>query len=131
MYQSNDQFGAATRQFADAAAQINRIALQNTERAFQVQLAAFEQNANATFAFWGKLLEARDFDAVKGLWPKGVQVARENVQRSVGAAQEVLGQSLKANESIGQVAKGQFDATAAKATAEVDKAAQAASKAAR
>lgn len=130
MYQYNDQLGAATRQFAETATQINRIALQNAEKAFSVQLSTLEDNVNAAFAFWNELVEARDFDAVKSLWPKGVQVARENFERSVGATQEVLGSALKANESIGQVAKGQFEASAAKATAEVQKAAKAASKAA-
>ncbi len=122
----NEQFGAATRQFADAAAQINRIALQQVEKAFHVQLATLEDNANAAFSFWGELVEARDMDAVKRLWPKGVQVARENLERSIGATQEVLGNAMNANESIGQIAKGQFES----AKAEVEKATKAAGKAA-
>ena len=126
----NEQFGAATRQFADAAAQINRIALQQVEKAFHVQLATLEDNANAAFAFWGELVEARDMDAVKSLWPKGVQVARENLERSIGATQEVLGNAMNANESIGQIAKGQFESATAQAKAEVEKATKAAGKAA-
>lgn len=127
----NEQFGAATRQFADTAAQINRIALEQTEKAFQVQLSTFEDNAKAAFAFWNELVEARDFDELKSLWPKGVQVARENMERTIGATQEVLGNAMKANETIGQVAKGRFESASAQVKAEVDKAAKAASKAAR
>ena len=126
MYQINEQFAAATRQFADAAAQVNRLALTNAEEVFGLQLAAIEQNVNATFAFWGELAEVRDADGLKAVWPKGVQVARENVERSISTGQEVLGRTLKANEAIGQVAKGQFEAAAAQAQAGVEKATKAA-----
>lgn len=126
MYQINEQFAAATRQFADAAAQVNRLALTNAEEVFGLQLAAIEQNVNATFAFWGELAEVRDADGLKAVWPKGVQVARENVERSISVGQEVLGRTLKANEAIGQVAKGQFEAAAAQAQAGVEKATKAA-----
>ncbi|MFC7301964.1 phasin family protein [Cognatiluteimonas weifangensis] len=126
MYQINEQFAAATRQFADAAAQVNRLALTNAEEVFGLQLAAIEQSVNATFAFWGELAEVRDADGLKAVWPKGVQVARENVERSISTGQEVLGRTLKANEAIGQVAKGQFEAAAAQAQAGVEKATKAA-----
>src|SRR4030095_9392189 len=82
MYQFNDQFAAASRQFADATAQVNRLALNNAEQVFGLQLAAIQQNVNAAFAFWGELAEVRDVDGLKAVWPKGVQVARENVERS-------------------------------------------------
>ena len=56
MYTINEQFAKASRQFADNAAEANRILLQNAENAFALQLATFEQNANAAFAFIGLLL---------------------------------------------------------------------------
>lgn len=127
MYQQfNEQFAAATRQFADTAAQINRIALENVEAVFGLQLSALEERANATFAFIGEVTEARDLDAAKTLFPKGVQVARENVERAVAASQEVLDRTVKANEAIGQIAKSQFEAAAKKAEASVEKAVKAA-----
>ena len=143
MYQyNNEQFAAGTRQFAEAFAQINRLALDNAEKAFALQIATLEENANAAFAFAGEMVEVRDFDDLKAVWPKGVQVARENIERTIGTQQEVLGQTLKANESISQIAKGQFEKAtaqaqaevekvAAKAQAEVQKATKAATKAAR
>lgn len=113
--QFNDQFASASRQFADTAGQVSRLALSNAEQVFGVQLAAIEQNVNATFAFWGQLAEARDIDGLKALWPNGVQVARENVQRTITAGQDVLGRTLKTNEAIGQIAKGQFERATAQA----------------
>lgn len=129
MYQDfNQQFAAASRQFVDAAAQVNRLALENAEQVFGLQLAAFEENANAAFAFWGELAQARDFDAVKAVWPKGVQVARENVERTVASGQEVIGRTLKTNEAIAQIAKAQAEAAGAKVQAKAEDAVRAASK---
>ncbi|ALN56077.1 phasin family protein [Lysobacter yananisis] len=131
MYQQfNEQFAAATRQFADTAAQVNRLALDNAEAVFGLQIAAIEDRVNATFAFFGEAAEARDFDALKTLFPKGVQVARENVERAVSTGQEAFGRTLKTNEAIAELAKSQVE-TAAKATqANVEKATKAAAKAA-
>ncbi len=115
MYQQfNEQFAKSSRQFADTTAQVSRLALENTEVVFGLQLAAVEENLNAAFAFWGELTEVRDLEGLKTVWPKGVQVARENIERSIGAGQEVFGRTVKTNEAIAQLAKGQFE-TAAKA----------------
>ena len=118
---AQSQFNAATRQFADVAGQINRLTLENTQKAIDLQLATLEENLAAGFAFWGEVAEVRDFDGLKAVWPKGVQIARESVERSVSAGQEVFGRTVKTNEAIGQIAKGQFEAATAKASAEVEK----------
>src|SRR5690606_30739011 len=116
------QLSAAARQFADVTGKINRLALENAEQAFGLQLATFEENVNATFAFWGELAEVRDFDGLKAVWPKGAQVARENIERAVSTGQEVFGRVVKTNEAIAEIAKGQFEAATAQASAEVEKA---------
>lgn len=108
--QYNEQFAAATREFADTAAQVNQIALENAQKVFGLQLAALEENANAAFAYLGEVAETRDADSYKTLLPKGVQVAREGVERSINAGQEVVANSLKSSEAIGQITKGQIEA---------------------
>ena len=128
---AQSQFTAASRQFADVAGQVNRLALENAEAAFGLQLATFEENVNAAFAFWNDLADVRDFDGAKAVWPKGVQVARESLERSVGTGQEVFGRTVKTNEAIAQVAKGQFEAATAQAQAEVKKASAEVQKAAK
>ena len=101
MYQDfNQQFAAASRQFADTAAQVNRLALSSAEKAFGLQLSTIEQNTNAAFAFWGELAEVRDIDGLKAVWPKGVQTARESIERSVSAGQEAFGQTVATGSSI-------------------------------
>jgi hypothetical protein len=132
MYQQfNEQFAKSTRQFADTTAQVGRLTLENTEAVFGLQLAAIEENMNAAFAFWGELADVRDIDGLKAVWPKGVQVARENVERSIGAGQEVFGRTLKTNEAIAQIAKAQFETVAAKVQADVDQVTKAAGRKAR
>lgn len=116
MYQQfNEQFAAATRQFADTAAQINRLSLQNAEAVFGLQFAAVNERMNATFAFWNEASQVRDMDGAKALFPKGVQVARENLETAVSTTQDAFARTVKANESIGQIAKTQLE-TAARAT---------------
>lgn len=122
MYQFNEQFAAATRQFADTAAQVNRLALDNAEAVFGLQLAAINERVNATFAFFGEAAEVRDMDSLKTLFPKGVQVARENVERAVSTSQDVFSRTLKANEAIGQIAKSQIEAAAKNTQASVEEA---------
>ena len=118
MYQQfNEQFAAATRQFADAAAQINRLALSNAQAVYGLQVAAIEERVNATFAFWSEAAETRDLDGLKTLLPKGVQVARESIERAVATTQDVLGRNVKTQEAIGELAKSQFEAVAQKAQA--------------
>jgi hypothetical protein len=126
MYQNiNEQFASTARQFAETAAQVNRLALASAEKAFGLQLSTLEENTNAAFAFWGELAEVRDIDGLKAVWPKGVQVARESVERSVSAGQEVLGQAVATNEAIAQIAKGQVESAVAKTEDAVQAAAKA------
>ena len=123
MYQQqfNEQFAAATRQFAETAARVNRLAIENAEQVFGLQIAAIEENANATFAFWNQLTEARDFNGLRDVVPAGVQVTRENTERAIAAGQEIYDRTVKTNEAIAQIAKGEIEQLAAKAQAEAEK----------
>ncbi|HRN62003.1 MAG TPA: phasin family protein [Luteimonas sp.] len=119
--QYNDQFAAATRQFADTAARINQLTLSNAQKAFGLQLATLEENAEAAFSFFGEAAEVRDFDGLKTLFPKGVQVARESVERNLSVGQEVFGATVKTNEAIAEIAKSQLESATVKAQAEAEK----------
>ena len=123
MYQQqiNEQFAATTRQFAETAARVNRLAIENVEQVFGLQIATLEENASATFAFWNQLTEARDFNGLRDVVPAGVQVARENTERTIAAGQEIYDRTLKTNEAIAQITKGEMEQVAAKAQAEAEK----------
>ena len=94
--QFNEQFAAATRQFADTAARINRLTLESAEAIVGLQLAAIEERSSATFAFLGEAAQVRDLDGAKNLLPRGAQVARENIERTLTTGQDVLGRIMRA-----------------------------------
>ncbi len=125
--QFND-FSTFTHQFAAAATRANRLALETAETVFGVQLKTFEKNMDATTAFFNELAEVRDPEGYKAVWPKGMQVAKDNAERVVAASQEVLGLTMKTNEAIGQLAKSQLEAASDNAQATVAKATKAATK---
>src|SRR5690606_17925270 len=116
-YQYNEQFAAATRQFADTAARINQLTLDNAQKIFGLQLATQEDKAGAAVSCFGEAAEVRDFDGFKTLLPNGVQIARENVERTISTGQEVFGATVKTNEAIAQLAKAQLETATAKAQA--------------
>ena len=120
--QLNEQFTTFTHQFAAAAARANRLALENAETIFGVQLKAFEKNIDATTAYFTELAEVRDVEAYKTVFPKGLQIAKDNAERVAAASQEVIGLTLKTNEAIGQLAKSQFEAASESAQSTVAKA---------
>ncbi|HSR65069.1 MAG TPA: phasin family protein [Xanthomonadaceae bacterium] len=126
MFPINEQFAAASRQFVQTAAQVNRLALSHAEQVFALQLGAFEQSVSAAFAHLGELAEVRDADGLRQVWPKGLQVARETAERAVSTGQEVLDRTVKAGEAIGQVARSQFEAATAQVQAGAEQVAKAA-----
>ena len=127
-FQFNEQFAAASRQFADAAAQINHLTLENAEKLFGLHVSTFNENTNATFAFVNEAIDVRDLDGFKALWPKGAQIARENVERLVSVGQETLGRTVKTQEAIAEIAKAQVESATADVRAEAEKVAKAAAK---
>ena len=131
MYQFNEQFTNSYSQMADVAASANRLALENAQKAFGLYAAAMEETAAATFAYMGELVDVRDAEDLKAVWPKGLQAARANAERAMGATQEAFAATVKTNEAIGSLAKGQFEKATAQAKAEVEKATKAASKSAK
>jgi len=108
--QINSQFVTLTKQFADSALKANSLALQNFEHAVGVQLKTFEAGVSSAVAFFGEAAEVRDLEGAKAIFPKGVQLVKQSSEQFYNAGQEVLGQSLKTGEAIGQLYKAQFDA---------------------
>ena len=105
--QFND-FSSYTQQFAAAANRANRLALENAESVFGVQLRTFERNTTAAAGFLGELAQAGAQADLQALLPKGLQVARDNLERLANANQEVLGLSLKTGEALGELVRQPF-----------------------
>lgn len=108
--QMNAQFVSMTKQMADSALKASTLAFENFERVVGLQIKTAEDRVNANVAFMGEAADVRDLEGFKAIWPKGMQLAKENAERIYGAQQEAIGQTLKAQEAIGQLIKAQFEA---------------------
>lgn len=109
--QINTQSLALGKSYADAFVKAQGLALAGFERITELNLKTFEDRVKASVDFWSEAAEVRDFEAVKTIWPKGVQLAKESAEKLYANSQEVFGVSLKTSEAIGSLAKGSFETT--------------------
>ncbi len=121
--QINSQNAALGKSYADTFVKAQGLALAGFERITELNLKAFEDRMKASVEFWTEAAEVRDFEGLKTISEKGVQLAKESAEKLYANSQEVFGVSLKTSEAIGALAKGSFDAT----TQATGEAAQAAS----
>jgi len=105
----SDRFSDATRQLAAAAMRANRLALENAESMFGVQLKVMERNLTATGGWLGEL--ARGEDAA-GTLSKGAQLWQDNLQRLGQAQQDVVGLGLQAGKAWSELVQGYNESTA-------------------
>jgi hypothetical protein len=114
MYEQIDtkQFIAFGKQFADAAFKAHGLAIAGFERAVDVQLKTFENRMNAAVDFWSGASEVRDLESARSLFPKTVQIAKDNAEKLYAASQELVGISVKTTEAIGDVVRGQYETVA-------------------
>ncbi|HDS0948403.1 TPA: phasin family protein [Stenotrophomonas maltophilia] len=98
-----DRFSDATRQLAAAATRANRLALENAESMFGVQLKAMERNLTATGGWLGELARSED---PAGLLPKGAQLWQDNLQRLGQAQQDVVDLGLQAGRAWSDLVQG-------------------------
>ncbi len=105
----NTQALTLTKSFADAAFKANTLALESLERITSLQFKTLENRLAATADFVSEAAEARDFEELKSVWPKGVSLAKETAEKLYANSQEVFGISVKTGEALGQLAKGSFE----------------------
>jgi translation elongation factor EF-Ts len=121
-----NQFLSFGKQVAENTFKAQLLALESFERVADLQMKTLENRMNATMAFLGEAAEVRDFDAARAFWPKGVNLFRESAEQFVGTTQEVLGQSMKASEALGQLVRTQVEAVNEGVARNANKAAKAA-----
>ncbi len=125
--QMNSQFLSLGKNFADAAAKAQSVALASFESIAGLQFKAVENHVNASNAFWAEASEVRDFEGAKAIWPKGIQLAKESAEKMYATNQEVIGMTLQTNEQLGNLIKGSFEATNDVVTKQVNSVKKAAS----
>lgn len=123
--QFNNPYADLSKQFAAATLKANSLALGSASRLFDLHVKTLEDRLDANVSFVSELGEARSFDDIKAVYPKGAELARNNVERVYAASQEALADAVKTNEEIGKVLKKTFEAASAEAAKTAQKAAQA------
>lgn len=105
----SDRFSDATRQLAAAATRANRLALENAESVFGVQLKVMERNLTATGGWLGELACGED---AAGTLSRGAQLWQDNLQRLGQAQQDVVGLGLQASKAWSELVQGYNESTA-------------------
>lgn len=126
--QINSQVMALSKSFADNAFKAQNLAAEGMERIAALQLKTLENRVAATVEFWSEAAEVRDFDGVKAIWPKSVNLVKESTEKFYANGQEIFGLTLKTTEALGQLAKGSFEAANDNFTKQVNSVKKAAAK---
>ncbi|RYD15785.1 MAG: phasin family protein [Lysobacteraceae bacterium] len=109
--QINSQNAALGKSYADTFVKAQGLALAGFERITELNLKAFEERMKASVEFWTEAAEVRDFEGLKTISEKGVQLAKESAEKLYANSQEVFGVSLKTSEALGSLAKGSLENT--------------------
>jgi phasin family protein len=105
----NNQALALTKSLADTTFKAHTLALESLERLTSLQFKAIESRVAATADFFTEAAEARDFDDLKTIWPKGVNLVKETAEKLYANSQEAFGITVKTGEALSQLAKGSFE----------------------
>lgn len=92
---------AYARQFADNAFKAQALVLKGFEQAAGLQLGALEQQSRSTADFLLAAGEARDPEAMRGLWDKGVALGRAQAEQAVSLSQSLVAVGRQTAESLG------------------------------
>jgi len=98
--QLNTQIFAYAKQLSDNAFKAHALTIKGLEQVAELQLAAFEKQAQATADFVAQAVEVRDVDGLRGLWEKGASLTREQAEGAVAVTKEVIAVTQKTAESL-------------------------------
>lgn len=108
--QANTQVLNASKQFADAAFKAQGIAMEGFEKAFDLQLKAFQNSFNATAAFLSENSDLKNPESLQTLLPKSAALLRESAEQSYATTQQLVDVSVKTGEALSGLVKAQFEA---------------------
>ncbi|HET6805806.1 MAG TPA: phasin family protein [Frateuria sp.] len=97
----DSQAFAYARQFADHAFKAQALVLKGLEQVAVLQLGALEQQSRAAADFLLAAGDARDPEALRGLWDKGVALGRAQAEQAVALTQGVAAVGRQTAESLG------------------------------
>ena len=97
----DSQTFAYARQFADNAFKAQTLVLKGLEQAAGLQLGALEQHSRSAADFLLAASDARDPEALRGLWDKGVALSRAQAEQAVALTQNLAAIGRQTVESFG------------------------------
>ena len=87
----------------------------SVQRAYSSGIAGEIPPDQALPEIW--VLDDGALESARSLFPKTVQIAKDNAEKLYAASQELVGISVKTTEAIGDVVRGQYETVAAKTAA--------------
>lgn len=99
--QFDSQVFAYAKQFTDNAFKAQALLFQGLEQAASLQLGALEQQSRFAADFLFAAGEARDAEALRGLWDKGVALGRSQAEQAVVLTQGLAAVGKQTAESLG------------------------------
>lgn len=114
--QFSNQSLAMGKAYADTIAKAQSLTMESFERIAALQMQTFENRMAAAMQFWSEAAEVRDLEGAKAIWPKTVELTKQNAEKIYATSQDVLGVSVKTGEALGELAKESLDAASANVT---------------
>jgi len=126
--QISQQFINFSRNVADGMLKAQQIAAESFTKSVEIQFGLAEERSKVNADFAKELSEVRDLDAAKKVWPKGTELARENVEKAYGVSRELFELSLKTGEAFGELMQSGLETVKAEAQKTQAKTAKASAK---
>ncbi|MGA7298409.1 MAG: phasin family protein [Rhodanobacteraceae bacterium] len=129
MYETiNKQALALGKQFTNNMIKAQGETLKTLEKISSIQMKAFESQASANAAFAGEAAKATDLESMRALWDKSADFSRESAEKAYAVNQNVLEILAKNAETVGELAREQYEAGNEAVNASVDTAGKKAKK---
>lgn len=101
----NQQVFTYAQQFAENSFKVQSTLLKSLEQAAALQFKALEQQSDAFAALATEVLEVRDVESLRSLWEKSGELQRDQIERNITAAQDLMGLAQETAETLGAFAR--------------------------
>jgi Phasin protein len=111
MFQNiSNQYLSFVKQAADNTIKANTIAMEGFSSVVGLQLKTLENRMEVAAKFVSEVSEVRNLDAARHVFPKGMNIAKENMEVMLANGQEIFAIGEKTTQALSQIVKGQFEA---------------------
>jgi hypothetical protein len=101
----NQQAFDYARQFTESTFKAQSALLKGLEQAATLQFKALEQQTEALASYAADAMEVRDAESLRTLWDKTGSLQRDQVERQIAIAQDLVGLAQSTAESLGALVR--------------------------